>query len=92
MRIKLSEKYYLNSDPYCYWVTEVVQPTEKSRTQKPYERRVSGYNGTFEQAVDSYIDRRIRSLEIEEFHALAKELKELKEEIRGWQPAVERRD
>ena len=92
MRVKLDEKHFLNSDTYCYWVTEIVEPSEKSRTQKSYERRASGYSGTFEQAIDSYIDRKIRSLEIEEFHALAKEIGALKKEVRGWKAAVERRE
>lgn len=90
MRIKLDEKHYLNSDPHCYWITVMVDRDGEGK--KPYEKRVSGYSGTFEQAIDSYIDKKIKSLEIEEFRALAKEIKELKEEIRGWQPVVERKE
>ena len=92
MKIKLGNGYCLNSDVYCFWITQEVQPSEKSKTQKPYERRVSGYTGTFEQAVDSYINKRIGSLEAMEFNALAKEIRELKEEVRSWKIAVERRD
>lgn len=90
MKIKLDDKHYLNSDVYCYWITTVVNRDDEGK--KPYEKRVSGYTGTFEQAVDSFIDKRINSLEIEEFHALAKEIGKLKEEVRSWKAAVERRD
>ena len=90
MRIKLDEKHYLNSDQFCYWITVIVNRDGEGKA--PYEKRVSGYAGTFEQAVDSYIDRRINSLEIQEFRALAKEIKALKKEIRSWKTAVERRD
>ena len=90
MRIKLDEKHYLNSDQFCYWITVIVNRDGEGKA--PYEKRVSGYAGTFEQAVDSFIERKIKSLEIEEFHALAKEIGELKKEVRSWKAKVERRE
>ena len=92
MKIKLGNGYYLNSDAYCYWITVEVQPTEKSRTQKVYEKLASGYCGTFEQAVDSFINKRIGESEALEFKTLAKEIKALRKEIRSWKAAVERKE
>ena len=92
MKIKLGNGYYLNSDVYCYWITKEVQPTEKSRTQKVYEKLASGYSGTFEAAIDSFMEKKIGECEALEFKTLAKEIKELKEEVRSWKAAVERRE
>lgn len=90
MRIKLDERHYLNSDPHCYWITVMVD--REGEGKKPYEKRVGGYSGTFEQVMDSYIDKKIKSLEVEEFRALAKEIGDLKKEIRSWKAKVERRE
>ena len=52
MKIQLDDKHFLNSDPYCYWITCVV----KSKEGKPYEKRVSGYAAIFGDAVNSFIE------------------------------------
>lgn len=84
MKIKLDEKHFLNSDPYCYWITCLVEPSEKSRKKKPYEVRVSGYLPTFEQAVESYIDGRINSSMATNLSKLKEDIRKLKDEVRGW--------
>ncbi len=56
MKIQLDDKHFLNSDPYCYWITCVV----KSKEGKPYEKRVSGYAATFGDAVNSFIEKTIK--------------------------------
>lgn len=48
MKIKLDEITYLNSDSCCYWLTQMVYPSDN----KPYERRVSGYMPTFKGCVE----------------------------------------
>lgn len=84
MKIKLDGKHFLNSDPYCYWITCLVEPTEKSRKKKPYEVRVSGYMPTFEQAVESYIDTKINTSTAESITKLKEDIRKLKKEVRGW--------
>lgn len=91
MKIHLDKTHILNSDPYCYWITVLVKPTGKSKSQEPYERRCSGYTDTFEDAVDSYIEKKIKSLEIEDFKNLVKEINKLKKEVRSWKAVVERK-
>lgn len=85
MDIKLDDKHILKCDEYCYWIAVMV---EGEKAKKPYERRCSGYAATFEQAVESFIDRRIRAAEIDNLKKLTKEIKDLKAEVRGWQAAV----
>lgn len=86
MKIKLDDNHFLNSDQFCYWITAVVIPGEKSRKKKPYEVRVSGYVATFEQAVDSYIDGKVNGSAATSLTKLAKEIRTLKKTVRGWKP------
>jgi hypothetical protein len=80
MKIKLDERYILNSDPECFWLTEIIV----SEKRKPYERRVSGYHRTFEMAVDSFIDKKIRELDVTKLSKVSTEIRQLKEVIRKW--------
>ena len=80
MKIKLDDKHYLNSDIYCYWIT-----VEKaSKNGKAYEQRVSGYFRRLEEAVDNYVDNRIRSSETESIKELTKLVKDIKRTVKGW--------
>ena len=87
MRIKLDEKHYLNSDPFCYWISCEVK---SEKTNKAYDKRVSGYCNTLEHAVHSYIDRQIMSSEAETLKELAEEVKKLKKTVKGWKVTLER--
>ena len=80
VRLKLDDTHTLVSDPECYWIETLVIPENK----KPYTRRSSGYRRTFSEAVDSYIDKRIRTSEADKITKLSKELKALKKEVRAW--------
>lgn len=81
MRIKLDEKYYLNSDPFCYWISCEVK---SEKTNKAYDKRVSGYCQTFEQAVESFINKAIRSSEADTLQHLFEEIAEIKKTVRKW--------
>ena len=80
MNIKLDDQHYLVSDSKCCWIETEVKPENK----KPYRRRSSGYRATFEEAVESYIKEAINSSEATRITKLAKDVKALKEEVRGW--------
>lgn len=80
MKIKLDDKHYLNSDPYCYYITCVVQ----SKDGKPYEKRVSGYTATFNDAVSSYIERAVKRSVSEDIRLLRDEIENLKHEVMEW--------
>nr|DAY68081.1 MAG TPA: protein of unknown function (DUF5405) [Caudoviricetes sp.] len=82
MKIKLDDKHYLISDPCCYWIVCEVSSTKGK--QKTYEKRVSGYCGTFEQAVESFIDKMILSSEADTLKKLKQEIEDLKKTVRGW--------
>lgn len=85
MKIRLDDKHTLNSDAYCYWITALVQPVGKDgQPLKPYEKRVSGYTATFEDAVTDYIDSKIRLSEATEISELARDVEKLKSEVKGW--------
>lgn len=81
MKIKeLDDKYILNSDSFCYWIT--CKYTNKKG--KVVERRVSGYYATLEQVVENFIDRKMRSSEATEISQLKDEIAKLKETVKGW--------
>jgi len=86
MRVKLDDKHYLNSDEGCYWITVAVQ----AESGKTYDRRVSGYTPTFSGAVDTFIEKRIKTAEIGDFTELVKAIDDLKAEVREWKCVVER--
>ena len=83
VRLKLDDTHTLVSDPECYWIETLVKPEGK----KPYTRRSSGYRRTFNECVESYIEKKIRSSEAAKITKLSKEIKELKKEVRGWHEA-----
>lgn len=85
MRIKLDKKHYLIGElGFCWIVCET-----KSKSGKSSERCVSGYVPTFEMAVESYINRKINGSNASEIAQLAKEVEELKAEVRGWKVSLE---
>lgn len=84
MKIKLDDKHFLNSDSFCYWITCEYEIQEGKRAGTIAEKRVSGYVATFEQVVDSFIDRYIKGLEIDDFTALKQEVENLKETVLNW--------
>ena len=94
MKIKLDDKHWLNSDPHCYWITVEVKPTKskgKTTTRDAYERRCSYYTATFSEAVDSYIEMRIKGAEIDCFTKLVKEIDDIKNTVKKWKPPIERK-
>ena len=54
MRIKVKDKkrlgknYWLNCDPYCYWISEEYEVKKGKTAGTIAERNVSGYTATFE--------------------------------------------
>lgn len=86
MKIKLDDKHYLNCDEWCYWITVTVQ----AKSDKSYEKRVSGYMPTFGGAVDTFIEKKIKTAKITDLTELVKVIEELKAEVKGWKCAVER--
>lgn len=84
MKIKLDDTHTLISDSYCYWIVQEIVPKDK----KPYVRRSSGYTATFSQCVENYIENKIKSLESELISDLAKEIEELKAEVRNWHEVI----
>lgn len=84
MQVKIGEKYYLNCDQFCYWISREYEIQDGKNAGTIVERRVSGYTATFEQAVDSFIERHIKIAEISDFSELVKVINDLKEEVRSW--------
>lgn len=84
MKIKLDDTHTLISDAHCYWIEQEIVPKDK----KPYVRRSSGYTATFAQAVESYIENKIKSSESELISQLKDEIEELKAEVLTWHETV----
>lgn len=80
----------MNSDKFCYWITCEYEVKEGKNAGEVYKRRVSGYTPTFEQAVDSYINSHVRSLEAEKITKLADEIKKLKKTVKSWKVVLEK--
>lgn len=87
MKIKLDDKHYLKGDQFSCWITT---ESVNKETRKLRENRVSGYYGTVQEAVGSYIDRKIMSSEAESLKTLMAEVEALKETVKGWEVALER--
>ena len=88
MKIKLGEKHYMNSDAFCYWITCEYVIEKGNNAGNTAERRVSGYTATFEEAVDSFIERHIKGAEISEFSELVKTVNDLNAEVRSWKDDI----
>jgi hypothetical protein len=86
MKIKLDDKHYLKGDQFSCWITT---ESVNKETGKLRENRVSGYYGTVQEAVGSYIDRKIMSSEAESLKELMAEVEALKETVKGWEIALE---
>ena len=86
MKIKLDDTYTLNSDQYCYWITEkrIVEDDDAKHKGEEYENRVSGYCATLEQVAESFANRKVRSSEAQRLTHLIKEIKSLKKVVKKW--------
>lgn len=81
MRIQLDEHHFLNTDNFCCWITR----EKPNKDGKVNPRNMSGYYPTFTGAVESYIERRIKTSEATEIAELKNEIEALKTEVRGWE-------
>ena len=91
MKVKLDDKHYLNSDEFSYWITVEVVTKNGKNAGKVYEKRCSGYTRTFSEAVDSFIEKKIKAAQIDDFKKLVKTINDLKKEVKGWKCVVERK-
>ena len=80
MDIKLDDSYTLKGDTYCCWVVKTIV----SDDGKKYERQVSGYYPTFGLAMESYIERKIKSDKVTSLTALKREIAEIKKQVKHW--------
>lgn len=88
MKIELDKKHYLNSDKYCYWISCEYKTEKGKGAGSVVERRVSGYMPTFKDAVESYIETKIKTSEAHEICKLKKEIEGLKAEVRAWEEKI----
>ena len=91
IKIKICEKYWLNSDAFCYWITEEYIVEKGKGAGNIAEKRCSGYVGSFQQAIDSFIERKIKGAEISDLTALVKAVDNLKTEVKSWRVDLERK-
>lgn len=91
MRIKLGDKYWLNGDRYCFWITEEYTVKKGKNAGSTDERACTGYTPTFEQCVESFIEKGLGGAEIDDLKELVKTVTDLKEEVRSWRVDLERK-
>lgn len=89
MKIKLDEVHTLNSDQYCYWITKNVTVKEGRAKGTTIERALGWYCPTFYDAISKYIEKKIGDSEATTYYQLAKEIEDLKKEVRSWKPKLE---
>lgn len=86
MRIKLDDKHYLNSDQWCYWITVEIK---SEKTNKEYEKRITGYCSKLEDIFCDYIDKKLKSDTIDSLRSLVDEVKTLKASMKEFAEAIE---
>ncbi|MCI7304090.1 MAG: hypothetical protein SOR93_10900 [Clostridiales Family XIII bacterium] len=74
MKVKIAEKYYLNSDQYSYWITKQVKTKTGPNAGKLREERASGYYHYIDDLMKGFVEREFRSSD-------AQSIKELKDVI-----------
>lgn len=85
MKIALDSEHFLNSDQYCYWITyKGIQTSKKTGEEKEVERRVSGYSRNFSDAVNSYIENKLRTSDAKDLCELKSEIQDLKKTVSEW--------
>lgn len=85
MKIILDDTHTLKGDTYSCWITEKGVNEEG----KEYEKRVSGCYPTFGMAMESYIERKIKSDKVTSLTALKKEIAEIKRQVKVWKAKAE---
>ena len=90
MKIKLSDKYYLNSDKFCYWITEEVEVKTGKNKGSITEKRISGYMNTFAGVVDTFVEKKLKAAETGDMEELSQIITELKETVLSWKCAIEK--
>lgn len=84
MKIKLEDNKWLNSDGICYFLTqEVISENGNIR-----QERISGYYGSFQQAINSFIERKLLSSSSETLSDLSKEIENIKCEVISWKDKI----
>ncbi len=84
-QIQLDDKHWLCWDGFSnYWIVAET----KAKNGKPYMKRVSGYCSSFPDAVDSCIEKRIQTAEVNSLKDLADEIKAIKRDLRSWKTTL----
>ena len=73
-RIQLDNKYVLCSDRYCWWVESRITAEDKA----PRYARCSGYHSTFTEAIDSCIEKRLMTADVNTLEELRREVAKIK--------------
>lgn len=84
MKVKIAEKYYLNSDQYSYWITKQVKTKTGPNAGKLREERASGYYRYIDDLMKGFIEQEFRSSKaqsLKELNAVIDDLKQLIDEM-----------
>lgn len=84
MRIRVGE-YYLNSDKWNWWITEIRTREKGKHIGEEYEENLTGYCWTFEKVCQTFVERTIGQSE-------ATTLSELLNALQGVYEATEALD
>ena len=82
MRIEVGN-YIICSDPQCMWLEEKYTGKTKAGEGKEYIRRTSGYVRTFDELLESFVERKIRSSEATDIKKLLREFSDIERDIKA---------
>ena len=94
INIKVTERYYIGSDPLQYIVMEKKTRANPKADQEPTYFQNKTFHGTIDQALKSIFDGQVKASKAKSWEELSKVvakqnelLKEIKKklEIKGWQ-------
>lgn len=77
MKIKISDKHYLNSDRFCCWISV----EKKSKSGKIYEAIIGGYHKDPAMCFENYTQQKFNESIATSIIELQEELNEIKNEI-----------
>ena len=81
MEIKLHDDYRLTSDRYQYILQERKVPQKGKNIGKEYWDNI-GYYSKLQNALDDYIDMRVKLSDVKSITEIINHLKELKKEVK----------
>lgn len=90
MKIKLDDRFTLNSDRYSVWISEKKVTKKGTNIGKEYDDAYDGYHKNIEDCFESFFDAQIGMAEVTSITKLIETIKTERKRIKGWCEALEK--